>query len=123
MVYAWAMVGALGPEIIRWRKISQSRMPGEWKRPSYWIATVFYCGLAVALADLTARPQPYAAFLSGLTTELSVLGLLAAAKSPPALPETANIEEVSSTDENGLSGRARLVLRVLSEHAAFLHRN
>lgn len=109
----WGAIGAAAPEIVRWYRISRSETPGEWRRFSYWIATAAYVGLGALMALLIAQPNPYASFLTGLTTEFAVLGALnASGNTPPGH----KVEEISTRPATPI--RATLV--ALRCHATYL---
>jgi hypothetical protein len=67
-------LGALAPEVIRWFRIAKDETPSEWKRRSYWVATILYVALGGGFASLVSQPNVYAAFVTGFSTEFAVLG-------------------------------------------------
>ena len=108
-VFLWGAVGALAPEIIRWFRIARDKAPDEWRRVSYWVATVFYVALGAGLAFLVGKSEPYAAFITGVTTELAILGVLDKDKA-------AGGEEFTTKDVSAF-GSAAISLR---RHASYL---
>lgn len=109
-VYVWGAVGALAPEVVRWFRIAREGPPGEWKRVTYWLATVAYAALGAALAYLIGKGEPYAAFSTGVSTELAILGLL----NPK--PDGPRSEEISQRP----AGLLDPVLIPLRHHARYL---
>ena len=107
--FFWGAVGAIAPEIVRWWRIARSETPGEWTRASYWLATAAYLCLAGLMALLVAQPNPYAAFMAGLTAEFAIVGAL---KPGPSLP----IEELQKRSANLWT----MSLVAIRRHAIFL---
>jgi hypothetical protein len=118
--FLWGCLGAIAPEIVRWYRISRHAAPDEWKRASYWVATLGYVALGGLFATLIAQPNGYAAFVAGLSTEYAVLGVVKSAASP-ADADTAPsaTHEELSTRPIGPFGLA--ALRII-EHASYLGR-
>jgi hypothetical protein len=74
--FFFGAIGALAPEVLRWRRITRSGDPAEWGSLSYWLATLAYVALAGFMANLIAQPNPYAAFMTGLTAEYAIAGAM-----------------------------------------------
>jgi hypothetical protein len=111
--FVWGAIGAIAPEIVRWYRIAGSETPGEWRRASYWFATVAYVLLGGVVASLVAQPNPFAAFVAGVATEFTVLGALAAG---PRFNPGSRVEELAVRPAN--SFMATLV--ALRSHAVYL---
>jgi hypothetical protein len=105
-------LGALAPEIIRWRRIARSETPDEWRHLPYWFTTLAYVALAGFLASLVAQPNGYAAFITGLTTEYAIAGVLDEGRGR-------ELEELGTAPATW----ADLVLSTLRRHATYLTQN
>jgi uncharacterized protein (DUF58 family) len=99
-------------------RVARTRRPEEWRRASYWLATAAYCALGAALAYLVSKSVPYAAFVTGVTTDLSILGILARENGGTIVSAT----EETSHEEVGskLRAQTRRVIEVLRSHAEYL---
>jgi len=87
----------------------RSGEPTEWRYPPYWFATIAYMAVAGFMANLIAQPNPYAAFLTGLTAEYAIAGAIT---SPPGKGP----EELGS----GSATRFDLFVSTLRQHAEYL---
>jgi hypothetical protein len=114
--FLWGCVGAIAPEVIRWQQIARTKRPDEWRRASYWAATLLYVAIGGALATLVAQPNGYAAFATGLTAEFAILGALAAARERPPPPEPSVPDELSYQ----AVGKHRLAIAAIYHHAGYL---
>ena len=106
------MIGALGPEIVRWRRITRGEAPEESLQPGYVLATIAYVLLAGFMATLVAQSNPYAAFITGVTAEYAIAGMLSA-------------PEKSGPEELGIESATRIdwALSTMWQHAAYLTQN
>lgn len=119
-MFLWGALGASAPEVVRWFRIAKVGTPGEWRRLSYWFATLAYVALGGLLALLVAKPDAYAAFMAGLTTEFAIAGALKMASTeaqvpapPGSLPEELTLRP---------AGPTTVVAAVVLRHASFLGR-
>ena len=113
----WGAAGALAPEVVRWFRIARDDSPQEWRRWSYWAATLAYIALGGLLAHLIAQPNPYAAFITGLSTEYAILGAVQSAMSSPNDADSGMPEELH-TRATFISVATALLMR----HASYLGR-
>lgn len=118
----WGGIGAAAPEIIRWYRITQSETPQEWRRVSYWLATVLYIGLGAALATLIAQPNSYAAFVTGASTEFAVLGGITSIEGRPRSQAPGIERGVEEVSTRPATVRALLMLTA-ADHASYLRIN
>jgi hypothetical protein len=113
--FVWGCIGGVAPEVVRWREIAQRRTPSEWRRVSYWVATIAYVPVAGVFASLVAEPTPYAAFVAGVTAQFGIKGALDATDSKgngnPQIPEELSVQPLSLP---------RLAHLILLRHASFL---
>lgn len=107
------MLGALAPEVIRWRRIARRNIPGTVRRPrlDFLGLTVLYALLAGFFATLVNPPTTYAAFISGLTFEYAIAGAVRGTEE-----EKPEIEELGS----GPASQLDLLVATLRLHARYL---
>ena len=121
-IYAWGALGAIAPEVLRWRRIAFTGTPPEWKRRSYWLCTALYVGLAALFAALVAQPNPYAAFVAGTSAEFAILGAWSASTSGSTNADASAQEPASEIEE--LTSRPATVLDLAIQrgrkHAEYL---
>jgi hypothetical protein len=109
MTFVAGALGALAPEVIRWRQISRHNSSKRKPRGDFLLATLCYVLLAGFFSALIAQPTLYAAFITGLTFEYAVAGALKGGQ------DTA-IEELGE----GRASRFGLLVTTLRTHAAYL---
>jgi hypothetical protein len=113
MTFVAGMLGALAPEVIRWRRISRHKKPGKSGRPrlDFVILTAVYALFAGFFATLIDPPTAYAAFISGLTFEYAVAGTLRGAEEVQP-----GVEELGEAPAR----RHDLLVATLRLHASYL---
>jgi hypothetical protein len=109
VTFVAGVLGAMAPEVIRWRQIVQASPAKRKPRAEYLLATICYALLAGFFATLIAQPNGYAAFFTGLTFEYAVAGALK--REPEA--ETEELGESKAT-------RFDLFWTTLRRHASYL---
>ncbi|MDX6626839.1 MAG: hypothetical protein QOE56_1828 [Solirubrobacterales bacterium] len=113
MTFVAGVLGALAPELIRWRRIARRNVPGKARTPrlDFLVLTALYALLAGFFATLIDPPTAYAAFISGLTFEYAVAGALRGSEEQK--PE---IEELGEEPASQLD----LLVAMLRLHASYL---